>query len=142
MKIGVVGGGNVGTALAKRLIPNGHDVMLSFSRDPVKLRQAAKTCGARTGSLREAVEFAQVVALAVPWAAAEPALHEAGRLDGKIVWDCTNALKPDMSGLALGTSTSGGETVQRLASGATVVKGIPRSLNSCTAPTRPSAASR
>jgi len=125
MKIGVIGGGNVGTALARRLVPKGHEVMLSFSRDPVKLEHAAKTFGARTGSPREAVEFAEVVAFAVPWAAVDGALHDAGSLAGKIVWDCTNALKPDLSGLALGTSPSGGERVQGLEPGARVVKGIP-----------------
>ncbi len=36
-----------------------------------------------------------------------------------------NALESDMSGLAVGTTTSGGEEVARLAPGARVVKGIP-----------------
>ena len=99
--------------------------MLSFGRDPAKLEQAARMFGARPGSPREAVVFGDVVALAVPWEAVTPALHQAGSLAGKVVWDCTNALKPDMSGLAIGTTTSGAETVQRLAPGARVVKGIP-----------------
>jgi 8-hydroxy-5-deazaflavin:NADPH oxidoreductase len=37
MKIGVIGAGNVGTALARRLVPQGHEVMLSFSRDEMRL---------------------------------------------------------------------------------------------------------
>jgi predicted dinucleotide-binding enzyme len=43
----------------------------------------------------------------------------------KVLWDCTNALKADLSGLAIGTTTSAAETVQRLAPDARVVKGIP-----------------
>lgn len=125
MKIGVIGAGNVGTALAKRLGAAGHQVMLSYSRDAEKLSAAAKTFGAATGSPSEAVAFGDVVALTVPWVGIEDALKAAGSLTGKILWDCTNALKPDLSGLAIGTTTSGGETVARLAPGARVVKGIP-----------------
>jgi len=33
MRIAVIGAGNVETALAKRLKPQGHEVMLSYSRD-------------------------------------------------------------------------------------------------------------
>jgi predicted dinucleotide-binding enzyme len=46
-------------------------------------------------------------------------------MSGKILWDCTNALKPDMSGLMIGTTTSGGEEVAKLAPWAKVVKAIP-----------------
>jgi predicted dinucleotide-binding enzyme len=55
----------------------------------------------------------------------ELALHHVGDLSGRIIWDCTNPLKPDFSGLVIGTDTSGGETVARWASGSRVVKAIP-----------------
>lgn len=56
----------------------------------------------------------------------EAALQSAGDLSGKLLWDCTNPLKPDMSGLIIGTETSGGELVAAWAgSGARVVKAIP-----------------
>ena len=125
MKIGVIGGGNVGTALAKRLVPKGHEVMLSFSRDDETLKRTAKELGASFGSPAEAAAFGDVVALTVPWGAIEGALAQVGPLAGKVVWDCTNALLPDMSGLALGTTTSGGETVAERLPQAMVVKGIP-----------------
>jgi predicted dinucleotide-binding enzyme len=41
------------------------------------------------------------------------------------MWDCTNPLKPDFSGLVIGTDTSFGETVAHWATGARVVKAIP-----------------
>lgn len=47
------------------------------------------------------------------------------RLAGKVVWDTTNPLKPDMSGLVIGTTTSAGEEVARAAPGARVVKAVP-----------------
>ena len=125
MKIGVIGAGNVGTALAKRLGAAGHQVMLSYSRDAAKLQAAAVAFGARTGSPAEAVAFGDVVALTVPWSSIEDALKAAGSLSGKVVWDCTNALKPDLSGLVIGTTTSGGETIAKLAPGARIVKAIP-----------------
>jgi len=125
LRIGVIGAGNVGTALVKRLKPHGHDFKLSFSRDAAKLRLAADAFGVETGLPSEIVQWAGVVALTVPWGAVPEALDQAGNMPGKILWDCTNALLPDMSGLAIGTTTSGGETVARLAIGTKVVKGIP-----------------
>lgn len=125
MKIGIIGGGNVGTALAKRLVPAGHAVMLSFSRDAAALAQTAAAFGASVGTPEEAAQFGDVVALTVPWQAVPAALQQAGSLQDKVLWDCTNALLPDLSGLAIGTTTSAGETVQQLATGARVVKAIP-----------------
>lgn len=125
MKIGVIGAGNVGTALAKRLMPQSHEIMFSYTRDPDKLATSATAFGARAGTPAQAVAFADVVALTVPWAAVPDALAQAGDLLGKVIWDCTNPLLPDLSGLAIGTTTSGGEEVARLAPGARVIKGIP-----------------
>lgn len=125
MRIGVIGAGNVGTALARRLTPHGHEIMLSFHHDLAKLQSLAKTFGSATGSPVEAAKWAEIIVLAVPWGTVPEALAQAGDLNGKILWDCTNALTPDMRGLAIGTTTSGGEAVARLAPGARVVKGIP-----------------
>lgn len=125
MKIGIIGAGNVGTALVKRLKPQGHELRLSYSRDAGKLKEAADAFGVASGSPAEIAAWADVVALAAPWGAVPDALGKAGDLSAKIVWDCTNPLLPDMSGLAIGTTISGGETVARLAPGARVVKGIP-----------------
>jgi predicted dinucleotide-binding enzyme len=94
MKIGVVGAGSVGTAIAKRLVPRGHEVMLSYSRDVAKLEGTAKAFGAITGSPADAVRFGDVVALAVPWSSVEDALKAMGSLTGKVLWDCTNGVDP------------------------------------------------
>ncbi|MBV8092963.1 MAG: NAD(P)-binding domain-containing protein, partial [Acetobacteraceae bacterium] len=125
MRIGIIGAGALGTALGRRLTAKGHEVTLSFSRDPVKLREAATALGARSASVAEAAAWAEVIALATPWAATELALRQAGDLSRRIVWDCTNPLKPDFSGLVIGTDTSGGEVVARWATGSCVVKAIP-----------------
>jgi 8-hydroxy-5-deazaflavin:NADPH oxidoreductase len=125
MKIGVIGGGNVGAALAKQLGKAGHEILLSFNKDAEELETTARRYGARTGTPAEAASFGEVVVLAVPWGAVELALRQAGPLHGKVLWDCTNAITPDYSGLEVGTTTSGGEIVAQLAKGARVVKAIP-----------------
>ncbi|PMS23895.1 F420-dependent NADP oxidoreductase [Trinickia dabaoshanensis] len=125
MRIGVIGAGNVGLGIAKRLITKGHSVMLSFCLDAGRLPSTAASLRARAGTVSEAVAFADVVVLAVPWGAVSEALSQVGDAPPRILWDCTNALKPDLSGLAIGTVTSGGEEVAKLAPWATVVKAIP-----------------
>lgn len=126
MKIGIIGAGNVGTGLTKYLVPAGHQVMLSFSKDIAQLRATAQALGASAGTVAEAVAFADVVVLCTPFAATPGALSQVGEVAGRRpLWDCTNALKPDLSGLVIGTTTSAGEEVQKLAPWADVVKGIP-----------------
>ena len=126
MRIGIIGAGQVGTGLAKLLQPRGHDLMLSYSRDPLKLAVTANRFGVRHGSVAEAVEFAEVVVVATPWSSTSAALHEAGSsFAPKVVWDCTNALKSDLSGLQIGTTTSAGEEIRRLIPWGRVVKAIP-----------------
>jgi predicted dinucleotide-binding enzyme len=128
MKIGIIGAGNVGTGLGKRLAAKGHDIVVSFARDPEKVREAATMIGggARAGMPQDAASHGDIVILATPWAVTLDTVRGVARaLAGKIVWDATNALKPDMSGLAIGTTTSGGEEVAKAAPAAKVVKAIP-----------------
>jgi predicted dinucleotide-binding enzyme len=126
MKIGIIGSGNVGTGLTKHLVAKGYSVMLSFSLDMEKLKTAAVALGAKVGTVAEAVQFGDVVVLATPWTVTADALKQVGEApQKKILWDCTNAMKPDMSGLLIGTTTSGGEEVAKLAPWANVVKAIP-----------------
>jgi predicted dinucleotide-binding enzyme len=126
MKIGVLGAGRLGTGLTKHLVKKGHAITLSFSKDLAKLNGQADALGAKASTPAEAAAFADVIVLATPWTATAEALRQIGVVTGnKILWDCTNALKPDMSGLMVGTTTSGAEEVAKLASWARVVKAIP-----------------
>jgi 8-hydroxy-5-deazaflavin:NADPH oxidoreductase len=92
MKVGVIGSGRIGGNVARLLAKAGHDVRLSFSRDPEKLRELADSIGERasSGEVRDAVEFGDVVVVSVPWTAVPMALEQAGSLTGKIVIDTTN----------------------------------------------------
>ena len=127
MKIGIIGAGNMGTGMGKFWAKNGHPIMLSYSRSPEKLKAAAESIGADVlvGTAAEAVQFADVVVLSVAWAAVTDALQQAGSLEGKIVFSCVNALLPDMSGLAVGTTTSAAEEIAKLAPGARLVESMP-----------------
>ncbi|NJN56789.1 MAG: NADPH-dependent F420 reductase [Leptolyngbyaceae cyanobacterium SL_5_9] len=127
MKIGIIGAGNMGTGMGKFWAKNGHQLMFSYSRSSEKLKAAAASVSSETlvGTPAEAVQFADVVVLSVAWAAVEDALRQAGSLDGKILFSCVNALLPDMSGLAVGTTTSAAEEIAKLAPGARLVESMP-----------------
>jgi 8-hydroxy-5-deazaflavin:NADPH oxidoreductase len=129
MKIGVFGTGDVGKALGKAFVTLGHEVMMgSRSAANEKATAWAKEMGpkASTGTFAEAASFGDLIVLATLGTANEEALRSAGleRFRGKLVIDTTNPL--DFSGrlpkLAVGPADSGGEQVQRLLSGAKVVK--------------------
>jgi 8-hydroxy-5-deazaflavin:NADPH oxidoreductase len=127
MRIGIIGAGNVGTGIGKRLAA-AHDVMVSFARTPDKVEAAAAAIGngARAGTPAEAARYGEVVIVATPWPVTLDAVRSiADALAGKVLWDATNPLKPDMSGLEIGTTTSGGEQVAAAAPDARVVKPVP-----------------
>lgn len=125
MKIAILGAGNVGTALARRLSAAGHDIMIGFARSPEALTVTAAGLGVAHGTPADLAAFGEVIALTVPWAAVPEALAALGPVAGKTIWDCTNPLRPDLSGMIVGGDTSGGEDVARMLPGATVIKGIP-----------------
>ena len=92
MRIGVIGAGHIGGNCARQAVRAGHDVKLSFARDPAKLEQLASELGNRasTGTVDDAVAFGELVILSVPWGAIPEALAQAGDLGGKVVIDTTN----------------------------------------------------
>jgi 8-hydroxy-5-deazaflavin:NADPH oxidoreductase len=123
MRIGVIGIGMVGGTLGRRWAKEGHKVMFGV-REPSseKVGQLLADSGenARAGTVAEAAAFGEVVVLATPWGGTEDALRQAGDLSGKVLLDCTNPLKPDMSGLE--GDRSAAERVAAWAPGAKVVK--------------------
>ena len=106
-KIGIIGSGNVGTALRRGLEGAGYEVK-SAGHDP-KEAQATAAWG-------------ELLILAVPFGAIDDALRVMGdAVQGKVLLDVTNALTPDFQ-LALGCTTSGAEELQKKAPKAKVVK--------------------
>jgi 8-hydroxy-5-deazaflavin:NADPH oxidoreductase len=115
MRIAIIGAGNVGGTLGRAWAQHDHQVMYGV-REPGRAKTAPAV------SVPEAAKFAEVVVLATPWNATEEAIRNCGDLTGKILLDCTNPLKPDLSGLAVGHTSSAGEQVAQWARGALVVK--------------------
>lgn len=119
--IAIIGLGNMGKGLAKRLA--GKTDLVLTSRDETAATAFAATLPAGVTVLGQdaAIAKAEVVVLAMPYAktlavAANPALA------GKVVLDMSNPITPDFSGLLLGYSTSAAEQVQQAAPRARVVK--------------------
>jgi hypothetical protein len=84
VKIGVIGGGRVGRALAATWRAAGHDVEVS-TRETVA----------------ETAADAEVVVLALPASAVAEALAQVGPLDGAILLDATNNLSGGPAGLEI-----------------------------------------
>ncbi|MER6025384.1 NAD(P)-binding domain-containing protein [Streptomyces sp. NPDC001851] len=80
MKIGIIGAGNIGGNLTRRLTALGHEVSVANSRGPETLKELAEETGATPVRAEEAAEGAEVVVVTVPLKAV-PDLP-AGLLDG------------------------------------------------------------
>ena len=94
MKIGILGSGDVGKALASGFLKHGHLVMMG-TRDASKLDAwMAENREARIGSFAEAAAFAELVVLAVKGSVATDALRlaTAANIAGKPVIDATNPI--------------------------------------------------
>lgn len=127
-RIAIIGLGRVGTAIGRRLVAAGHYVAVGSAPGDDELVNAARAIGPdiATGVASEMVRASDIILLSTPWATTlEVARAIAPAAGGKIVWDATNPLKPDLTGLVIGTTTSGGEEVARALPGACVVKAIP-----------------
>jgi predicted dinucleotide-binding enzyme len=93
MKIGFIGAGHIGGNAARLFAAAGHEVLLSFSRDPESLKSLAADIGnlATAGAPADAVEFGEVIFFSVPWSTIPEALRQAGPIQQKVVIDTTNA---------------------------------------------------
>lgn len=128
MRVGVIGSGEVGEALARGFASRGHEVTIG-SRNPEKLASFAAASGGKikAGTLEETAAFGDVLALATLGAAAEEALRLCGasNFDRKILIDVTNPLRFEegkMPQAFTGFDDSLGERVQRAVPNAKVVK--------------------
>src|SRR5262249_26123902 len=88
-------------------------------------QQTAADLGVPAVPNQDAAAFAEVLVLAVPFASIRSALEQAEPPEDTVIWSCVNALKPDLSGLAVGFDTSAAEEVARRAPQARVVAAIP-----------------
>jgi len=123
MSISIIGAGNVGMALGRAFTQRGESVVFGVP-DPEKYRESVSALGDGAGvaGTAQAIAASDVVILAVPYAALPTIAQSVPDWQGKILVDATNPLAPGLSGLVLGTSTSGAEELAKQARGARVVK--------------------
>ena len=122
MKVTIIGAGNVGKALATSITNAGHEVTIA-ARDPGNARAAADAIGTESANSNAgAVVGADIVILAIPYAAeAQVAGEIRDGVKGKIIVDVSNPLTADYSGLAT-AGTSAAEELQQRLPDASVVK--------------------
>ncbi|MBE8592940.1 NAD(P)-binding domain-containing protein [Pseudomonas sp. MAFF 301449] len=68
MKIGIIGAGNIGATLARKLAACGHEVKLANSKDPSSIRNLANEIGVNAVTKEDAVSGVDVVVLSIPFA--------------------------------------------------------------------------
>ncbi|MEH0529627.1 NAD(P)-binding domain-containing protein [Streptomyces stelliscabiei] len=66
MKIGIIGAGNIGGNLTRRLTALGHEVSVANSRGPQTLTELAEETGATPVTVEEAARGAEVVVITIP----------------------------------------------------------------------------
>lgn len=121
MQIGIIGSGNVGATLTRRLQALEHEVTVANSRGPETLASLAAKTGAQAGSIEEAAGAGDLVVLAVPVKAVPELPAEA--LAGKVVVDANNYY-PDRDGpiAAIDDGTPSSRWTADHLGGATVIK--------------------
>ena len=66
MKIGIIGAGHIGSALAVRLTSLGHSVLIANSRGPETLGDVAHKTGATPATAREAAHHGEIIVVTIP----------------------------------------------------------------------------
>jgi predicted dinucleotide-binding enzyme len=95
MKIGIIGTGRIGSALARHWAEAGHEVFIS-SRHPEELQALAAQLGpkAHAGTPKEAAAFGEVILISVPYGALpQIAKDYAADLKGKVIIDTGNPME-------------------------------------------------
>ncbi len=125
MRIAIIGTGNVGTVLGRRLAEAQHEVTF-ISRDPsrealLELRSLPGIVGIEA-SIQHALPQQDLLIYAAPYGQAEALLTAVDSFHGRVLIDCTNPLNRTFDGLELHGARSAGEAIAGWARDARVVK--------------------
>ena len=115
LRIGIIGTGRIGSALARAWVKAGHEVFVS-SRHPDELKALVAELGARAhaGTPREAAAFGTVILISVPYRAMpQIGTDFHAELAGKVILDTSNpvesrdgAMAADAQKLGAGPATA------------------------------------
>ncbi|MFF4629193.1 NADPH-dependent F420 reductase [Streptomyces griseorubiginosus] len=121
MNITIVGAGNMARGIATRALVGGHDVTIT-AKDPDKAVQLADELseqdhgGQVAAGDESALDRADIVVLAVPFAAAEQLATSYGpRLSGKVLIDISNPVDASLEALVVAPGTSAAERIAEAA---------------------------
>jgi predicted dinucleotide-binding enzyme len=109
LKIGIIGTGRIGGALARHWVNAGHEVFMS-SRHPEELEPLAAELGPRAhvGMPCEAAAFGTIVLVSIPYGAMPQIGTDcAEQLEGKIVLDTSNPVENRDGAMALEAQRKG-----------------------------------
>jgi predicted dinucleotide-binding enzyme len=126
LKIGVIGGGHIGSTIGGLWIKAGYPVFFS-SRHPEELKTLTDSLGplAKAGTVGDAIDFGDVILIAVPYKAIPELAKDYGpKFAGKIVVDPANAVaRRDGEDLLNETKEKGiGKTTESYLKGSHVVR--------------------
>ncbi|MBC7471980.1 MAG: NAD(P)-binding domain-containing protein [candidate division SR1 bacterium] len=130
MKIGILGSGEVGKALAIGFASSGHQVKIGsrdFENSKLKIWANELEDLILVDSFEKTATFGDIIVLAIKWDGVENAIHLANpeNLSHKTVIDVTNPLNFSNGmppSLYIGHTNSGGEIIQRLLPKSCIVK--------------------
>jgi 8-hydroxy-5-deazaflavin:NADPH oxidoreductase len=109
VKIGIIGTGRIGGALARHWVATGHEVFVS-SRHPEELQSLVRELGPRAhaGTPREAAAFGSVVVVSIPYAAMPQIGEDLNKeLAGKVILDTSNPSERRDGAMALDAQKKG-----------------------------------
>lgn len=69
MKIGIIGAGNIGGTIARKLVAAGHSVKLAAAEGPDEIRERAEKIGATAVAVDDAVKDVEVIIVSIPFGA-------------------------------------------------------------------------
>jgi predicted dinucleotide-binding enzyme len=67
VKIGIIGSGNIGSTLARKLARAGHSILIANSRGPETLKDLASETGAKAVTAQEATRDVDLIILSIPF---------------------------------------------------------------------------
>ena len=101
MRIGIIGAGNIGGTLVRRLTGLGHEVSVANSRGPQTLAPLARETGAKADTVEQAARAGEVVIVTIPQKAVRELPRDlfAGVPDDVVVVDTGNYYPRQRDGL-------------------------------------------
>jgi len=116
MRIGILGSGLMGSKLGTIFARAGHEVVFSYSHSEQKLKKLARDAGAnaKSGTPREAVQYADAILLAVHWSRMADVLKQSGDISGKVIITCSLPMNDDNTGLVIAHTSSGAEELAKM----------------------------